>query len=388
MRSTEPLPASAIFGRLGTRPIINASGIYTDLGGSRLSPAVWAAMADANQSFVRMVDLLESSGSILAGHLGADAGRVTTGAAASITLMVSAAMTGTDGAAGERLPDTTGLKNEIVLQRNHHYKYDRQILMTGAQLVRPGTNAGTTAAELEAAIGPRTAALFVPAHLDAHGGTVPLAEMVRIAGRHGLPVLVDAAYRCWPLEVLASYTRAGADLVCFSAKYFGGPNAGGFIVGRRGMIDAVITNDFTRYESGHYRTFGRPFKLDRQTVVGVVAAFEEWLAMDHPARWARYARQVAELDRAVTGIRGIRTARGYFTMDERIVPDPITSLVLELEPGSGLIPAAVADALAAGEPSIACVVETSRLIFCMDVMADHEVPLLSRRLREVLETGR
>ena len=124
-----------IFARLGTRPIINACGIYTDLGGSRLSPTVWSAMAESNRQYVRMVDLLESSGRILAGHLGAEAGRVTTGAAASIVLMVAAAITEGDGAASARLPDTTGLRDEIVLQGNHRYKYDRQIPLTGARLV-------------------------------------------------------------------------------------------------------------------------------------------------------------------------------------------------------------------------------------------------------------
>ncbi len=367
--------------RLGARPVINACGIYTDLGGSRLSPTVWAAMEESNRSFVRMVDLLESSGNILARHLGAEAGLVTTGAAASITLMVSAAMTGTDGEAGERLPDTTGLKHEIVLQHNHRYKYDRQIRMTGARVIRPGDESGTKPAELEAAIGSATAALFVPAHLDGLGGTVPLAEVVKIGRRHGLPVLVDAAYLCWPLEAFPSYVRAGADLICASAKYFLGPNAGGFIVGTRRMIDAVTSNNFTRYESGEYRTFGRPFKLDRQTVVGVVTAFEEWLSMDHAARWARQARHAAELERAVAGLPGVRTSRGYFTMDERIVAEPVNALVVEVD---HLTPARVGAALAAGEPSIACVVEESRLIFCTDVTADEEIPVIGRRLREVL----
>jgi L-seryl-tRNA(Ser) seleniumtransferase len=370
--------------RSGARPIINACGIYTDLGGSRLSPTVWAAMTDANQSFVRMVDLLESSGRIIAQRLGAEAGLVTTGAAASITLMVSAAMTGTDGAAGERLPDTTGLKNEIVLQRNHHYKYDRQIRMTGATIVRPGTDAGTTAAELEAAIGPRTAALFVPAHLDGAAGTVPFAEVVAIGRRRGVPVMVDAAYMCWPLDAFPSYLAAGADLVCASAKYFLGPNAGGFIVGTRRMVDAVVTNNFTRYESGQFRTFGRPYKLDRQTVVGVVTAFEEWISMDHAARWARLARHAAELESSLVDLTGVRVHQGYFTMDERIIPEPVNALVVEIDPETGTNAAAVGKALGDGDPSIAAVVEPDRLIFCFDVTADSEIPAIAGRLRQIL----
>jgi L-seryl-tRNA(Ser) seleniumtransferase len=373
-----------VFQRLGTRPIINACGIYTDLGGSRLSPTVWAAMTESNHEFVRMVDLLESSGRILAGHLGAEAGRVTPGAAASIVLMVSAAMTGADGAASERLPDTTGLRNEIVLQHNHRYKYDRQIAMTGAQVRRVGTEAGTTLAELEAAIGPKTAALFVPAHLDGVGNTVRLDGVAALARRHAVPVLIDAAYLCWPLEGMGGFIAAGADLVCFSAKYFGGPNAGGFVVGTRAMIDAVTANNFTRYESGAHRTLGRPFKLDRQTVVGVVTAFEEWLAMDHPARWARYVRQVTHLRDRLSSLPGCQTTARYFTMDERLVPQPVNAMVLELAAGHRLTPAAVADQLAGGDPSIACVAEADKLIFCFDVIDDEEVDQVARRLIEIL----
>ena len=373
-----------IFARLGTRPIINACGIYTDLGGSRLAPTVWAAMAESNRHYVRMVDLLESSGRLLAGYLGAEAGRVTTGAAASIVLMVSAAITGVDGAASERLPDTTGLRNEVVLQRNQRYKYDRQIPMTGASLVLAGTEAGTSEAELEAAIGPKTAALYVPAHLDGAGHTVPLERVVAIARRHGLKVLVDAAYMCWPLEAMPGYVAAGADLVCFSAKYFGGPNAGGFMVGTQAMIDAVTANNFTRYESGPHLTIGRVFKLDRQTVVGVVTAFEEWRAADHQARWARYARLVELLRGRLNGVAGVTAVARYFTMDERLVPDPVNSLVLELAAGHRLTHAELGRLLAEGDPSIACVVEADRLIFCFDAISDEEVATVGTRLLELL----
>ena len=375
---------SPVLQRLGAKPIINACGIYTDLGGSRLSPTVWAAMEQSNHHFVRMVDLLESSGRLLAERLGADAGRVTPGAAASITLMVSAAMTGTDGAASQRLPDTSGLKNEIVLQRNHRYKYDRQIAFTGAHLVLAGDASGTSPEQLESAIGPKTAAVHVPAHLDGLANTLGLEQVVAIARRRGVPVLVDAAYLCWPLDLAPRLVRSGADLVCFSAKYFGGPNAGGFVVGTRAMIDAVTANNFTRYESGPFLTFGRPFKLDRQTVVGVVSAFEEWLAMDHPARWARYRRLVKLLADRLDGLPGVNTVPGYFTMDERVVPEPVNSLVLTATPAAKLGLEAIATGLADGDPSILCVAESTRLIFCCDVIADSEVDLIADRLTAML----
>jgi L-seryl-tRNA(Ser) seleniumtransferase len=373
----------SVWKRFGTRPVINACGIYTDLGGSRLSPTVWRAMTEANQQFVRMGDLLAATGEVLAKRLGAEAGLVTTGAAASITLMVSAAMTGPDGAASERLPDTTGLRNEIILQSNHRYKYDRQISLTGARVVLAGTEAGTGEAELEAALSDRTAALYFPAHLDGAGNTVALVSAAALARRHRLPLLIDAAYWCWPLELMPELARHG-DLVCFSAKYFGGPNAGGFIVGRRELLSAVRANNFLNYESGRYRTFGRPLKIDRQTVVGVVTAFEEWLDLDHRARWARYARQVETLRAMLANPAGFRTEPRCFTMDERLVPEPVNALVVEFEAAGRLTASVVADRLASGNPSIACVREATRLIFCVDLTSDEEVVTIGEQLIRIL----
>ncbi len=380
---TEPASQS-VFERLHIALVINACGIYTDLGGSRLSPSVWAAMTEINQQFVRMTHLLESAGNLLAGPLGAESGLVTPGAAASITLMVSAAMTGTDGEAGQRLPDTIGLRNEIVLQRNHRYKYDRQIGLTGARLELAGNNAGTSAIQLASAITAHTAAIFVPAHLAGARGTLSLVEVVAVARRHGLPVIVDAAYMCWPLEAMPGYVAAGADLVCFSAKYFGGPNAGGFIVGRRAMMEAVVANNFTRYESGAYRTFGRTLKMDRQTVVGVVTAFEEWLAMDHTERWARYRRYVLMLAKMIEDLPGLRSTPMYFTMDERLVPEPVNSLVVDVGPGAGITAGGLGDALSVGDPAILCMVEEGRLIFCVDVLREEEVHQIGASLRTIL----
>jgi L-seryl-tRNA(Ser) seleniumtransferase len=380
--------APDIFARVGVRPVINGCGIYSDLGGSRLSPSIWAAMGDMNEHFVSMVELLRTSGEIIAHHVGAEAARVTPGAAASIMLMVAGVLTGKDASRTELLPRTEGLRDEIVLQWNHRYKYDRQIAMTGARIVRVGGGHGTTADEVRQALTPRTAAFFLPAHLNGVRDTVPLVEFVALAREAGAPTLVDAAYQCWPLENFRKYSREGADLVCFSAKYFGGPNAGGFVAGRRDLVDAIADNDFTRYESGRYRKYGRPLKLDRHTVVATVLALEEWLAMDHGERWAAYGRMVANLRRRLAAVRGIRLEERYFTMDERLVPEPVNSLVVEVDPSSGTNAAAVAARLAEEMPSILVNVEADRLIVCVDALHEGEETIIADRLRDALEENR
>ena len=154
MTASQPRPTAdnSLLHRLGTKPVINACGIYTDLGGSRLSPGVWAAMAEANQTFVRLTELLDTSGAHIARLLGAEAARVTPGAAAAIMLGTAACLAGTDGTKSEQLPDTKGMKSEVLIQAGHRYKYDRQVAMTGAKLIEIGSANGTRADQFEQAI--------------------------------------------------------------------------------------------------------------------------------------------------------------------------------------------------------------------------------------------
>ena len=378
--------ADSVYHALGTKPVVNALGIYTDLGGSRLSPPVWAAMEEANRSFASMVGLLAGSGAVIARLLGSEAARVTPGASAAIALGTAACMTGTDGAKMEQLPDTTGMRNEVVMQRNHRYKYDRMVRMTGARIVEAGDADGTTLEQLDAAIGPQTAMICFPAHLDGVGGTAVLPEVAALARSRGVPVLVDAAYLNYPVSLMGSFTAAGADLVCFSAKYFGGPNGGGFIAGRADLIDAVAGVDFTRFESGRHLIFGRPFKLDRQIVVGVVAALQEWLAMDHGARFADYGHLVGIIADRLEGREGVRTSPMFFSMQETLhgAPEPANCLVVEVGPESGTTAAAVEEALAADDPAILVHLRDESVIVDVEVMNEEEAQLVAERLAGLL----
>ncbi len=375
----------SVFETLGVRPVINASGVYTDLGGSRISPEVWAAMTEMNERWVRMPDLLDRSGEILASRVGAEAARVTPGAAAAIMLGIAACMTGEDGKGWEQLPDTSGLRDEVVIQAGHRYKYDRQAWMTGARRVEIGAVDGTDPDELREVLTDRTAAILHPGHLDGHGGTLPLEAVAEIAHARDVPVFVDAAFLNYPTSVMRTFIERGADLVCFSAKYFGGPNAGGFVAGRRDLLRAIAGIDFTRYESGEYRTYGRPLKLDRQIVAGVVLALDAWLSMDHEARFAGYAARVAEIGRRVGEVPGVTHRPMFFTMDERLVePQPTNCLVVDLGPSGDRSAEDVAGQLADGEPSIVSVVEGGRLVLAVDAMNDDEARITGDRLRAVL----
>jgi D-glucosaminate-6-phosphate ammonia-lyase len=374
-----------LLARLGVRPVINACGIYTDLGGSRPSPAVCAAMDEVNGTFLRMTDLLDRTGERLAQLLGAPAARVTPGAAAAIMLGTAACMAGSDGTKSERLPDTTGMKSEVLIQAGHRYKYDRQVSMTGARLIEIGSRNGTRRDQLESALNSQTAMVMHPAHLDGRPGTLPLEDVAGIARRHGVPVFVDAAYMNYPTSTMGGYLRRGASLVAVSAKYLGGPNAGGFILGEKELIAAVTNVHFTRYESGPYLKYGRPLKMDRQTVVAVLVALEEWLAMDHPARFAAYVRQVGLLRGKLKGIPGLTLEPKCFTMDERFIEEPVNCLLVTFDPARcGKSAAEVAARLESLTPAVLAIHEGDKIGFVMDVLTDDEVAHIGDCVRNVL----
>ena len=170
-----------LYRALGARWVINALGVYTDVGGSRPSDQVWAAMTEANQHFARLTDLLDGTGSLIAGWLGTQAARVTGGASPAIVMAVGACMTGASARRMEQLPDPAGMPSVVVMQRFHRYKYDRMIRMSGARIAEIGNVNGTDLAELEESLTQEVCAVFVPGHLDGIAGTVPLEEVAQAA---------------------------------------------------------------------------------------------------------------------------------------------------------------------------------------------------------------
>ena len=189
-----------IYEELGLRPVINCSGFHlTVLGGSILSPKVLQVMEDSNRYFVDMKEMLQKSGQIIAGIVGAEAALVTTGCSSAMMLGIAACMAGKDPEKAARLPDATGMKNEIIIQSGQRYKYDRTLTFTGAKLVEVGDQDGTSPGEIEEAINEQTVAL----HFVASGnqeGIVPIEEVIRIGKKYNVPVLVDAAGQVYPVD--------------------------------------------------------------------------------------------------------------------------------------------------------------------------------------------
>jgi L-seryl-tRNA(Ser) seleniumtransferase len=360
-------------GELGVKRILNARGAYTDLGGSTFGPSVWAAMEEANRYFADIPELLERSGEAIAGLIGAEAARVTPGAAAAIALGTAACLTRGNRERIDRLPAGGG---RVLVQRAHRYKYDRCVRMAGAELVEVD--------DLATAIGDDVSAVYFTAHLDGAAGTVRLADACELAHSRGVPVLVDAAYLVEPPEQMRELTATGADLLCFSAKYFGGPNAGGFICGRREFVDHVAAVDFIRFEAGEEHRWGRPFKLDRQTIVAVYVALRDWAATGAEARLAEYARKIELIRGRLNGIPGLDLEPMCFTMEETLAPEPVNCLRIGIKPESGKTAADVDRALQAGDPTVLAHVVDDALVVVVDCVPDEDDELLADRLVNAL----
>ena len=374
-----------VYEELGLRPVINCSGFHlTVLGGSTLSPTVQRAMEDANRYFVDMKEMLEKSGQIIADLVSAEAALVTSGCSAAMLLAVAACMAGKDTEKVARLPDATGMKNEILIQYGQRYKYDRTLINTGAKLVEVGSESGTTPADIEAAIGEKTVAM----HFVASGnqnGVVPLEELVRIGKQYNIPVIVDAAGQVYPVEKLQKNQLLGADLVAYSSKYFGGPNSTGFLAGRKDLVEAAVMHNFIGFEYGPPRTIGRAMKVDRQEVVAVVTALREWMSMDHEARFAHYRKRAERLKDALGGIPHSKAS---------LHGDPVTGVCVTLDQGEvGKTTAEIAEGLKAGNPSIWFHWELSMylqrqapnsMVFSVETILDGDEPVIAERLREVL----
>ena len=343
--------AIRIFAELGARPVINAAGAYTLLGGSTLSPAVRAAMDSANEYFVDIKALAESSGRVIAEMLGAESALVTAGAAAALVLSVAACLTKDHPEYYERLPECEGIPNQVVVQKSRRQKYDRTLSIAGARVVEAGDEAGMTLDQLREAIGPDTAAVhyFVPLQGPV-AGQPPLEDVVRIAHEQNVPVIVDAAGHTYPTDGLRKYARSGADLVCYAAKYFDAPHSTGLVVGRKDLVDVASINSFVGFETSGYLTLGRPMKVDRQEIVGCVVALREWLAMDHEARLQTYADRIDVILRELRNVPGIEAVR----VSEIEQPAPVLRDGVRIRVAPGRSAGDVMKRLQDGEPASGC----------------------------------
>ena len=231
----------SVYEAIGVKHLINAAGTLTVLGGSLMPPEVVEAWMDASKHFVDLPELQDKVGEQIAELVGVEAALVTTGAAGAMLLATAAAVTRGDRDRIGRLPDTTGMKGEVITQKTHHTCYDHQITACGVKLIDIETRD-----QLEEAINERTAMMLFYNLFDPDG-KIKREEWVEVARRHNVLTLLDAAADVPPSEALSMYNKMGFDLVAFSGgKALMGPNDTGLLLGRKDLIEAAKLNTAPR----------------------------------------------------------------------------------------------------------------------------------------------
>ena len=397
-----------IYERIGVRTIINASGPSTRLSGSIMDPEVADAMHEASQYCVDIAELQARASEVIAEITGAEAGYVTSGAAAGLLLGTAACVTGPDPGKMNRLPDTEGMKNEVIMSRSQRNFYDHAIRSVGVKLVEVGiadrySGAGvrdTEAWEIADAITERTAAVCYVAHPRA---LPPLEEVVEVAHAHGVPVIVDAAGQLPPRSNLQAYISMGADLVAFSGgKAIGGPQGSGILCGRRDLIMCVALQhldmdvlkpqwnppesliDKSILPGAPHHGIGRPCKVGKEQIVGLLTALERFAGEHLEVRAAAWRDRMDKLVAATGEIPGCR-----FTIDTDSRPSEVPMAVLKLDESvAGKTALDVVLALQGGDPPIQA--NTGRVsegivLFGPVCLKAGEPDRVARRLREILD---
>ncbi len=289
--------ARDVIKELGVRSFINAAGTFTALSGSLMPPEVMAAMQVASSKYVRLEDLHHAVGQRIAELLHCEAALVTAGCASALSLATAACVAGSDPARIRRIPDTTGMKNEVVVQKTHRVGYDHAIRNAGVRLIEVETRE-----EMEKAINERTAMLFF---LNASNprGKIQYEEFIAIAKKHKVPTLNDAAADVPPVENLWKYTKMGFDLVAFSGgKGLRGPQSSGLLLGRKDLIEAAKLNN-----SPNSDALCRTNKVNKEEIVGMLVALELFLARDHAAVWRDWEGRCRRITEALKGFEDVRT---------------------------------------------------------------------------------
>ena len=395
-----------IYDRLGVKRRINAAGPQTRLGGAPLSADVLAAMNEASEASVDMAELQSAASDVIAQATGAEAGIVTAGAAAALTLATSACLTGLDPAKMDRLPDTSDMPNEVVIARMQRTSYDHAIRAAGAKLVEIGFNdraagcgvRGVDSWEIEAAIGPSTIAI---AYGASQSTVLPLRDVVSVAQAHGLPVIVDAAAQLPPVDNLRRFIAEGASLVAFSGgKAIGGPQASGILCGRRDLVAAALLQQLDmdidvqtwRPQSKliclqeirglPHHGIGRGFKVGKEEIAGLIVALDRFASSHFEQVFRRWHQLLDVIEQQLRGLPGVEVSLFSGSSNPKTDAPP----VLELRfPGRDV--RAISRALKAGTPPVEvgeARIDDGILVIKPNALKDDDAKLVAQRITELL----
>jgi uncharacterized pyridoxal phosphate-dependent enzyme len=326
---------------LGVPTVINAEGTMTVLGGSLIRPEVEAVMAQASRHFVSIPALEEAAGKRIAQMLKLPEGYsaiVTSGAAAAIQSGLAGILTGDNETFIKQLPDLTGMKSEVIIQKTHRNPFDHQLRATGIKLIEIETHE-----QLRAAINERTAMLHFTNFANA-AGQIKVEEWVKLAKEFRLPAMIDAAADTPPVSHLWDYTNMGYDLVTFSGgKAMRGPQCAGLLIGQKDLVHCALLNN-SPYED----TLGRGQKVGKEEILGMIKALELYLSEDHEALTREWQKRLDLVSAALVKIPGVSTS--FFMPD---VANHVPHMQISWDSRISLTPQQVSQLLRKATPPIA-----------------------------------
>jgi len=290
-----PSRRKSVYEAIGVKPLINARGTVTVIGASKVLPEVREAMDAAIDEFVQIDELMDGVGKRLGELMGTESGCVTAGASAAITAATAGCVTGGDPDKIWMIPNLTGMKDEVVITSYSRSAYDAGCKAVGVRMIQVAD-----LSELHAALGPRTAMVYLLSGAESENGPLSLAAIAAVTKPLGIPILVDAAAE--GPENPNPHIVQGADLVAYSGgKYLRGPQCAGLLIGRKDLIMAA------RMNTGPHHGFGRGFKVGREEVIGMLTAAEMWFKRDHAAEQKLWNIRLGYIARQLQSLQGVST---------------------------------------------------------------------------------
>ncbi len=363
--SGSPVPAASptlsgfghtgnVYEELGVTTVINGQGTMTVLGGSLMRPEVEATMALAGHHFVSVPDLEVAAGKRITEMLKLPEGYfalVTSGAAAAMQSGLAGILTGDNPQFIQQLPDLTGMKSEVIIQKSHRNPFDHQLRATGVRLVEVESRD-----DVSRAISGKTAMMHF-SNFAGPTGQIKVDEWVKLGKQYNIPTFIDAAADTPPVSHLWDYAHMGYDLIAFSGgKAIRGPQCAGLLIGRKDLVANALLNN-----SPHEDTLGRSQKVGKEEIVGMVKALESYLNEDHDALNREWQRRLDFIAAELAKIPGVTTS--FFLPD---VANHVPHIEIRWDNRILLTPRAVASALRQGKPAIVLAVGEEKEVLSMN----------------------
>ena len=360
------------FKELGIRTFINAAGTYTSMTGSLMPKEVIDAINYGSLEYVNLDELQDKVGERIAELLQCEYATVSSGCFGAMSIAMAGVMSGKDPKKIKQLPDTTGLRNEVILQESHTIGYAQALTNVGAKLVKV-----KTAEELENAINEKTAMLwFLNANTDR--GDIKWEEFVSLGKKHNIPTFIDCAADVPPVDNLFKFTRIGFDMVAFSGgKGLRGPQSAGLLLGKKEYIEAARLHTPPRGE-----TIGRGMKVNKEEVLGMLAALELYLSKDHQAEWKMWEDQIDLISESAKSVSGVET-----TIHVPPHANHVPSLKIRWDLSKvNISPDNVRKILREGSPSIETVGNKNEIGITTWMMVPGQEKIVAKKIKKILKS--